>query len=98
MAGAALASARMKPDPDVLFQEVEGEVVLLDPSTDKYFALNDVGTRCWQLLAEHGDLEEVLARMLDEFEVEEPTLRADVEALVAKLSAHGLVVPSDPPR
>jgi len=83
----------MKPSPNVVFQEVEGELVLLDLGRDHYFSLDEVGARIWALLGEHdGDVDRVVAAMLDEFEVDEATLRSDVDALLGQLSAAGLVV------
>ena len=34
--------------PDVLLQELQGESVLLNLSSGRYFGLNGVGTRMWQ--------------------------------------------------
>jgi hypothetical protein len=85
----------VKPAPGVVFQEIEGETVLLDVEAERYYALDEVGSRCWELLAEHGDLEKVVASMLDEFDVDEATLRSDLEALLEQLSAAGLVVPPE---
>jgi hypothetical protein len=86
----------VKPASQVLFQEVDGEMVLLDPQAERYYTLDDVGTRFWQLLAEHADMDTVVAAMLAEFDVDEGTLRSDLDALMARLSAAGLVVPADP--
>ncbi|HEX2088037.1 MAG TPA: PqqD family protein [Solirubrobacteraceae bacterium] len=83
----------MRPAPGVLSQEVEGELVLLDPQAVRYYALDDVGARVWQLLGEHGDVDAVVRAMLDEFDVDETTLRADLDELLARLRAAGLVVP-----
>jgi hypothetical protein len=79
----------------VVFQEVEGEVVLLDLEADRYYSLDDVGTRCWQLLVEHGEWERVVSTMLAEFEVDEATLRADLAAFLGRLQRAGLVAPAD---
>ena len=85
-------SRHVEPAPGVLHQEIEGETVLLDPAATHYYALDDVGTRFWQLLSEHQDVDRVVAAMLEEFEVDEATLRADLDELVAGLSDAGLVV------
>lgn len=88
---------KVRISPDVVFQELDGETVLLDPRAERYYALDDVGTRFWRLLQEHGDPDLVVTAMLAEFEVDEPTLRSDLDALLARLSAAGLVMPADPP-
>jgi hypothetical protein len=36
------------PSPEVLVQELEGEAVLLNLASERYFGLDDVGTRIWQ--------------------------------------------------
>lgn len=85
-------SGRITPAPHVLFQEVDGETVLLDLKAERYFSLDEVGTRFWELSAEHAEPDAVVARLLGEFSVEETTLRADLGALVEQLHAAGLIV------
>jgi hypothetical protein len=82
--------------PRVVFQEVEGETVLLDLASDQYYALDEIGTRCWQLLIEHGETEAVVPTMLSEFDVDEATLRSDLRAFFSRLTAAGLVAPVEP--
>jgi hypothetical protein len=85
------ASEVVRAAPDVVFQEVEGETVLLDVEAGRYFTLDDVGTRCWQLLVEHEDTEKVVSVMLREYEVGEEELRGDVETLLSRMEAAGLI-------
>ena len=79
--------------PGVLFRDLGDESVLLNLDNDRYYGLDDVGTRMWQLLAELGEVDAVVARLLEEYhgQVDEPTLRRDLEGLIAKLTAAGLV-------
>ena len=85
----------VRPAPNVLFQELEGETVLLHMGTERYYGLNEVGTRFWQLLTEHGSTQAALNQMLMEFEVDEPTLRADLARLLSELAAARLVIVQD---
>lgn len=83
--------ARVSISDQVLFQEIEGECVLLDMTGEQYFGLDDVGTRIWQLLVEDGDTEKVLAQLQRVYNVDEATLRTDLAKLLERLSAEGLV-------
>lgn len=76
---------------DVLFQEIENECVLLNMASEQYFGLDDVGARMWRLLVEHGDTQQVLTQLGLEYDADEPTLRHDLAAFIAKLQAAGLL-------
>ena len=76
---------------DVLFQELQGETVLLNLATGVYLGLDQIGNRIWQLLQEHGQLSEVVGAMVQEFEVREERCSQDLLALVEQLEAQGLI-------
>ena len=79
------------PAADVLSQTVVGESVLLDLRSQKYFGLNPVGTRTWQLLQETGDVSAIRARLLAEYEVAPDQLERDLDELLERLLRAGLV-------
>jgi len=79
----------------VVFRELEGEAVLLNLDSGMYFGLDQVGTRVWQLLAEHQRVPLVIEKMLEEYEVERVALEADVARLLAALVDKGLLVQGD---
>lgn len=85
-------SLPIKPAPHVLFQEVEGETVLLDLEAERYYGLDEVGTRFWRLLTDHADVDVVVSQLLTEFDVEEGRLRVDIAALVTQLRTAGLIL------
>jgi hypothetical protein len=80
--------------PDVVFRELQGEAVLLNLESGTYFGLNEIGTRIWQLIGEHGTLQKVFDQMCHEYDVAPATLESDLHGLVGELSANGLVVVS----
>ena len=71
--------------PEVLFQPLGDEAVLLNLHNNRYYGLNEVGARMWQLLQEHGALDAVVTQMVAEYEVDEATLRQDLQTLIAQL-------------
>ncbi len=76
---------------DTVFRELEGECVLLNLSTSNYFGLDEIGTRVWQLIQEHGLARPVFEQMLKEFDVEPERLEMDLEHLLCDLQDKGLV-------
>jgi hypothetical protein len=77
--------------PDVLLQELNGEAVLLDLKTERYYGLDDIGLRMWQLLDSNGLVQAACARLLQEYEVDETTLKDDLAELIGNLAEAGLI-------
>jgi hypothetical protein len=84
--------ARFSVPKDVVFRDLVGESVILDLRSGVYFGLNEVGTRIWQILSQDGDKEAVLRGLLQEFDVEEPRLRQELDSFVKELCERGLLV------
>ena len=82
---------------EVLVQEVGGEAVLLDLASERYFGLDPVGTRIWQLLADAPALAQVHATLCGEFDAPPERIGEDLRALVGQLSDAGLVQVSPGP-
>ncbi len=93
----ALKHQAVELSPDVLFQEVEGEAVLLDLSSGQYFGLNEVGTRFWEVAQETTAMDEIVGRLLAEFEVDPGTLEGDLAEFLDQMIAAGLLRLVDPP-
>jgi hypothetical protein len=83
---------RLVASGEVLVRPVGQESVLLDLASETYLGLDPVASRIWELLSPGATPESVLAPLLEEFEVDEARLRADVAAFVSDLLARGLIV------
>ncbi len=77
---------------NVVFRELGSEAVILNLNTGTYFGLDAVGTRLWNLVAEHGSTSSAIQILLAEYDVEEPRLKKDVETLIDQLLAKGLLI------
>jgi hypothetical protein len=61
-------------------------LVILDVNTGKYYSLNRTGAVIWTGLERGLTKEELIAVVLETFNVPEDKLRADVDALLKRLS------------
>lgn len=82
---------RIHINEGVLFQELQGEAVLLNVNSGVYFGLDAVATRIWQLLAEHKTLPEIATAITAAYDVTAERCQVDVLALVEQLEAQGLI-------
>ena len=81
---------RLLRSEDVLFQNLDGEAVLLDLASETYFGLNEVGTRVWELLESSRSLGEIATLLQSEYEVESARAESDVLGLATRLIEAGL--------
>lgn len=79
-------------NPDVVARRMDDEVVLVHLRTNEIYTLNATAGRFWELLGSGLDRDAIKRAMRDEFDVEEPRLDEEIDALVADLSRQGLVV------
>ncbi len=75
----------------VLMSRLDSDAVLLNPDTGRYYALNPVGARIWELLQSEDDMDAICAQMLQEYAVEPERLYGDVRMLIDRLADAGLV-------
>jgi|SRR5262245_11375481 len=76
---------------DTLINVIEGESVLLNLKSEKYFGLDPVGTRMWTLLTTSDSIQSAYETLLDEYDVGAEKLRLDMQGLIEKLIANGLM-------
>jgi hypothetical protein len=95
MPEALFSGGPLKVADGVVFRDLEGEAVLLNLDSGMYYGLDEVGTRVWLLIQEHGRVDAVVERMLDEFDVAPERLSADVTRLVSSLLDKGLLARVD---
>jgi Coenzyme PQQ synthesis protein D (PqqD) len=78
-------------DSDLTWLEVQGELVALDESASAYLSANDSGLVLWQALGQGSSREELVALLLERFDVDEDRAAADVDAFLADLRARDLL-------
>jgi len=93
----SLAFEKRVQIPDsVLTRELDGELVILDMESERYFGLDAVGSRIWSHLVDCRRVGDAFEATLAEFEVDRDRLSRDFEKLVTTLVESGLIELSDP--
>lgn len=84
-------STRVTVPTTVMFRDLDGEAVILETRSGRYFGLNEVGTRMWLLLQRHGELEAAYRQLATEYQVAPHELRQDLQEFVTTLASRQLI-------
>jgi hypothetical protein len=86
-----LARTILRPSPDVQGTSMEGETVLLNLSSGRYYTLNRLGSVIWEHCNGHSTISDIHALLCDRFEVAPDLALDDLVALVNQLVQEGLL-------
>jgi hypothetical protein len=75
----------------VVVRSFEKECVLLNLENESYYGLDHIGMRMWQVLTQSENIQAAHKVLLAEYDVDDATLRRELEDLIEKLVEHGLV-------
>ena len=84
------ANRAIVPD-HVLVRHLDGESVLLNLDTEKYFGLDAMGSRMFMLVTTSACIESAYEKLLEEYEVEPEILRSHLAELLSSLMGNGLL-------
>ncbi len=71
---------------------IHDELVMMDIDKGKYFALNPVATRIWDLLEKPLTIDELCGILMEEYDVETEQCLKETEELLREMVKLGLVV------
>ncbi|HLT84942.1 MAG TPA: PqqD family protein [Phototrophicaceae bacterium] len=75
----------------ITWQEIDGELVILDTARSVYLTTNVAGARLAKLLTEDRSLEELTDALVTEYGIGRETAQADAAAFVDDLREKGLL-------
>jgi Coenzyme PQQ synthesis protein D (PqqD) len=89
-----LAEQSYQPNPDVVAQRVQDEVVLVNLRTNEIYTLNRTAARAWELIAEGRDRSGVEAGLAEEFSADETEVGGELDDLLDELVEKELIQPA----
>jgi hypothetical protein len=88
-------SDRLRVPQGVLVSGLQQESVLLNLESERYFGLDDIGTKMFSVLSSSDSIEAAYKTLLSEYEVEPEALKNDLLSLAGNLVEQGLLEVSD---
>jgi len=82
----------VRVSPNALVQDLEGEAVVLDLTTEVYFGLDHVGHDMWCTLRDERSVAQAWETLCARYDVAPDRLAADLDAFVVELVALGLLL------
>jgi hypothetical protein len=84
-------SDRVTVPDQVLISNLQDESVILNLNSERYFGLDNVGTRMLSVLSASKSIEAAYEVLKGEYDVEAPVLRQHLTSLIENLLQQGLV-------
>lgn len=71
--------------------DLDGEKVMMNLDLGKYFSLNPVGSRIWELMENEISIEEIIKTLLNEYNVDKQVCEKSVIEYLDKLKNANLI-------
>ena len=82
----------LKRKSGLMTANMNGDAVMMDISTGKYFNLGQTGGRIWELLEEPMTIEKLLRTLTAEYDVSYERCKADTLPFLQKMADKGLLI------
>ena len=76
---------------NIAWRILEGEAVVLNVDSGRYYTLNPSSTLIWKRITEGDDVESVVAALCEEYEVEPKLARTDIMQQLDQWLESGLI-------
>jgi hypothetical protein len=84
-------SDRVRLPDDVLISRLQEESVILNLDSERYYGLDDVGTRFLSVLTTSNSIDAAYQSLVEEYDVDRDVLRQDLVALIQNLLQQGII-------
>lgn len=86
-----MTALKLTRNPDLVAARVDEDLVMMSVENGRYFSINSLGGRIWELLEGSVTINEIVKAICEEYDVSEDVCRSDVTAFVKQLSDLGFV-------
>jgi hypothetical protein len=77
---------------DSLFNQIDGEVVMLSIENSEYYGMDKVGSRIWELLEQPLSFKDLVSKLINEYEVSKEQCSDETLVFLNKLIDKKLLI------
>ena len=90
----------MKVEKEFVLREIAGDYIIIPTGKtvlefNGLITVNEVGASLWKMLQDEVSMEDLVAGILDEYDVEEEVAREDIQEFLEQLTAGGILRQGD---
>ncbi|HEX3684491.1 MAG TPA: PqqD family peptide modification chaperone [Bryobacteraceae bacterium] len=85
-------TTRISRSPAVIAEEVDGEVVMMNGTRDRYFNLDEMGRDIWRRMEQPCTFRELIDGLADAYDADRKTIAGDVSAFLRRLIAEQIIL------
>lgn len=86
-----MKTIRYRRNPEILYADMNGETVMMEFSTAKYYNLGEIGGRIWEILEVPKTLGELATELMKEYDVDRERCESDLLPFLADLKVRKLI-------
>ncbi|AKP52629.1 PqqD family protein [Cyclobacterium amurskyense] len=87
-----MSSKQISRSDSYVFNEIEGDIVMMDVSNGSYATLNETGKSIWLLLENPKTISEITEALLAEYEVSKEQCEKTVNEFLKKMAEANAIV------
>jgi len=84
-------SNRIILNQELLQSEIDGETIMMSIDNGKYYGLNTVASRIWEIIKDEPLFSELIEKLVEEYEIEQKQCEAETQEFLSKLIENKLI-------
>ena len=76
---------------EMVTSNIDGEIVMMSVESGEYYGLDEIGSRIWEIIENKIKVDELITRLLDEFEVDKTICENDTLDFLNELLSKNLI-------
>lgn len=82
---------KLARNAELVAADMDGDLVMLSIETGAYYGLTGIAPQIWRTLESPHTVDELITNLLQQYEVSEDVLRADVKVFLSEMKENGLI-------